>query len=84
MVHAVYKVTLEIYIWAAQPAWESIFHFTLDSNTGVGHRHPTLFMIQEGNRVKLHMTAYVSGEPNKTIFPIVDKNTWISLEYGVV
>ena len=48
------------------------------------HRHPTLFIIKEGNRVKLHVTAYVNGDPNKTILPIVDKNTWISLEYGIV
>ena len=84
VVHPVYKVSLEFYIWSAQATWENVFHFTLGTNTGTGHRHPTLFIIKEGNRVKLHVTAYVNGDPNKTILPIVDKNTWISLEYGIV
>ena len=79
-----YKVSLEFYIWAAQGAWENIFHFTLGANTGDGHRHPALWILREGNRVKLHVTATVSGDPDKTIFPIVDKDTWIPIEYGVV
>ena len=82
--YPIYKVSLDFYVWAAQPAWENIFHFTLGADTGNGHRQPALWIHQEGNRVKLHVTAHVSGDPNKTIFPIVDKNTWIPIEYGVV
>ena len=82
--YPVYKVSLDFYIWAAQGSWENIFHFTLGANGGDGHRHPALWIKSEGSRVKLHATASVSGDPNRTIFPIVDKDTWISIEYGVV
>ena len=85
MVYPTWKVSLELYIWDAIGGWESIFHFTLGgANEGPGHRHPALYMIKEGNRVKLHITAYVNGDKNKTLLPIVDKDTWISLEYGIV
>ena len=84
MAYPTWKVSLEVYIWDAIGGWEDIFHFTLGGNTGVGHRHPALFMIKEGNRVKLGITAYVNGNPNRTLLPIVDKDTWISLEYGIV
>ena len=82
--YPVYKVSLELYIWAAQAAWENVFHFTLGGNTGDGHRQPALWIHSEGSRVKLHVTASVSGNPGFNIFPIVDKDTWISIEYGVV
>ena len=76
---------MELYIWDALGGWENIFHFTLGGDvTGPGHRHPALFMIKEGNRIKLHITSYVNGNKNKTIYAIVDKDTWISLEYGIV
>ena len=84
VMHPVYKVSLEFYVWAAQGAWENIFHFTLGANTGDGHRQPALWILKEGNRVKLHVTASVSGNAGFTIFPIVDKDTWIPIEYGVV
>jgi len=82
--HPVYKVSLELYIWAAQAAWENIFHFTLGGNTGDGHRQPALWIIKNGDRVKLHISASVSGNPDKVLMPIVDKDTWIAIEYGVV
>ena len=83
--HPVYKVSLELYVWAAQPgAWENIFHFTLGANSGEGHRQPALWTRNERNRIKLYVSAFVSGDPDKTINPIIDKDTWISIEYGVV
>ena len=82
--HPVYKVSLELYVWAAQGAWENIFHFTLGKDSGTGHRQPALWIMKDGNRFKLYVSAYVSGKPDKVINPIVDKDTWISIEYGVV
>ena len=85
--HPVYKVSLEFYIWAGQGTWESIFHFTLGNNGGDGHRHPALWTDKQAcnsEGCKLHVTASVSGNAGFTIFPIVDKDTWNSIEYGVV
>ena len=75
---------MEFYVWQVSGAWENIFHFTLGGNTGDGHRHPALWTLNEGGRVKLHVTASVSGNPGKTIFPVVDKDAWHFLEYGCV
>lgn len=84
VVYPTWKVYLEFYIWDAIGGWENIFHFTLGSdNTGAGHRHPALFMIKEGNHVKLLISAFVNGNHNGK-YSIVDKDTWISLEYGIV
>ena len=83
--HPVYKVSLELYVWSAQTgAYDSVLQFTSGPNKGDGNRHPALWILQEGNRVKLHATASVSGNPHKTIFPYINKDCWNSLEYGVV
>ena len=85
MVYPTWKVSLELYIWDAIGGWENIFHFTLGTDvTAPGHRHPALFMIKEGSRVKLGITAYVNGNPYRTLLPIVDKDTSLSLAYGIV
>ena len=84
--YPVYKVSLELYVWAAQAAWENVFHFTLGENTGDGHRQPALWIKKSRERVELLFTAHVSGNVGfypKPI-PIVDKDTWIPIEYGLV
>ena len=84
--HPVYKVSLELYVWAASATWENVFHFTLGADNGDGHRQPALWTQKSGERVKLLLTAHVSGNVGfypKPI-PIVDKDTWIPIEYGVV
>ena len=84
--YPVYKVSLEFYVWAAQAAWENIFHFTLGANTGDGHRQPALWIHKNGERVQLSVTAHVSGNVGFTLspYPVVDKDTWIPIEYGIV
>ena len=84
MIYPTWKVSLELYIWAAQASWENVFHFTLGGNTGDGHRQPALWIMKDGNRAKLLLTASVSGNPGIHVFSIVDKDSWISIEYGVV
>ena len=79
VMYPVYKVCLELYIWAAQASWENVFHFTLGSNTGDGHRQPALWIMKDGNSAKLLLTASVSGNPATHVFSIVDKDSWISI-----
>ena len=47
VVHSVYKLSLEFYVWAASAGWENVFHITLgtDNLKWIGHRHPTLYIV---------------------------------------
>ena len=87
--HPTYKISFEFFVLSAGTRWENIIHFTKDNvNDGhtCNHRQIGLWTSDTGsNRLQLYVSGCVNGaEKLLKPYPIVDMNTWNSIEFGQV
>ena len=85
-----YNISFEFVVSSAGAKWENIIHFTKDNVTDghtCNHRQIGLWAEQpiRSNRLQLYVSGCVNGaEKVLQSYPIVDINTWNSIEFGQV
>ena len=88
--HPIYKISFQFFISSAGAGWENIIHFTKDithDGRTCNHRLIGLWTMQsiDSNRLQLFVSGCVNGaEKVLQPYPIVDINTWNSIEFGQV
>ena len=93
--HPIYNISFEFFVSSAGAKWENIIHFTKDNVTDghtCNHRQIGLWTEQPNgtkpigsNRLQLFVSGCVNGaEKVRKPYPIVDINTWNSIEFGQV
>ena len=89
LIHPVFKVSLEFYVWtvSSDNEWDNIFHFTRDTeddgHTCI-HRQIALWVKanpEDSRSLITHISACVNGE-ERVLNPVVSKDALHELEYG--
>ena len=89
VIHPVYRISLEFYVWAFNDGneWHNIFHYTTAADVDgydCIHRVAALWLQQnqqDSKKATTHIQACVNGD-KKVLKPVVTKDQWHALEFG--